>query len=201
MRGRLITILVLAALLAAGCGDDSAEPTTTTTVASTTTVAPTTTTTSQAATTTTTTTTAPTLETVEFTGHTDCRETSATWSGPALADDVAGTSLETSYDCVYTITDGRVSGTGPAVVRVDMSLNGDTRVGEISGTAVISNEGGTWESTVWGTTTWTLTNQSHVHVMDSEGLGTGGYEGLRLLIHQEGIGFPWTTTGRVEPAQ
>jgi hypothetical protein len=197
MWGRLVAILVLALLLAA-CGDDSAEPTTTTTAAPTTTVAPTTTTTSQAPSTTT---AAPMLEAVEFTGHTDCRETSATWSGPALADDVAGTSLETSYDCVYTMSDGRVSGTGPAIVRVDMSLNGDTRVGEISGTVVISNEGGTWEGTAWGTTTWTLTNQSHVHVMDGEYLGAGGYEGLRLLIHQEGIGFPWTSTGRIEPAE
>jgi hypothetical protein len=198
MRGRLIAILVLAALLAAGCGDDGAEPTTTSTVASTTTVAPTTTTTSQAPATTT---TEALLEAVEFTGHTSCGQFRETWSGPALADDVPGTSVESSTDCVYTMSDERASGTGPVTVTVALSLDGDTRVGVISGTAVISNEGGTWESTLSGTTTWTLTNQSHVHVMDSEGLGTGGYEGLRLLIHQEGIEFPWTTTGRIEPAE
>lgn len=197
MRRRLIAISVLAALVA-GCGDDGAEPTTTTTVAPTTTVTPTTTTTSQAPATTT---TAPVFETVEFTGHTSCRETGGAWSGPALADDVPGTSAETSYDCVYTMSDERASGTGPVTVGVALSLDGDTRVGAISGTAVISNEGGTWEGTVWGTTTWTLTNQSHVHVMDSELLGTGGYEGLRLLVHQEGIEFPWTTTGRIEPVE
>ena len=29
----------------------------------------------------------------------------------------------------------------------------------------------------------------------------GGYEGLRLLVHQEGIEFPWTATGRIEPVE
>ena len=193
----LVAVLVLAALLA-GCGDDGAEPTTTSTVASTTTVAPTTTTTSQAQATTT---TEALLEAVEFTGHTSCRETGGAWSGTALADDVPGTSAETAYDCVYTMSDERAGGTGPVTVTVALSLDGDTRVGEISGTAVISNEGGTWEGTLLGTTTWTRTNQSHVHVMDGEFLGTGDYAGLRLLIHQEGIEFPWTTTGRIEPVE
>ena len=206
----VLVMLAVAAVLVAGCSSNEATTTTqtpttthattttTSTVAPTTSVAPATTTTSQVPTTTT---TEPLSETVEFTGRTSCRETGGSWSGPALADDVPGTSAETAYDCVYTLSDERVSGTGPVTVSVDMSLNGDTRVGAISGTTVISNEGGTWEGTLSGTTTWTLSNQSHVHVLDAEYLGTGSYEGLRLVVHQEGIEFPWATTGRIEPVE
>ena len=177
MWGRFTAILVVAALLA-GCGDDSAELATTTT-------------TSQA----------PTTTTTGVTGQTSCVETDSTWSGPALADDVPFTSLDITYDCDYTLSDERVSGSGPAVLRVDMSLDGVTRVGQISGTVVISNEGGTWEGTVSGTTTWTL-GEAHVHVMDAVYPGSGDYEGLRFVMTNEGVDpSDLTTTGRIEPAE
>ena len=139
-------------------------------------------------------------ETVEVTGQTSCVETESTWSGPALASDVPFTSLDITYDCDYTLSDQRVSGTGLAVLKVDMSLDGDTRVGQISGTVVISNEGGTWEGPVTGTTTWTLANPAHMHVMDAVYLGSGDYEGLRFVMTNEGTYSPYTTTGRIEPA-
>ena len=129
--------------------------------------------------------------TVEVTGHTNCVQTHSTGSGPPLGG-ALGTSEETSYDCDCILSDERVSGKCPGVVRFDLSVNGDTTVGAISGTVVISNEGGTWEGTVSGTTTWTTTDRAHVHVIEGVFLGTGDYEGLRFLIRQEGTGFPWT---------
>jgi len=137
---------------------------------------------------------------VEVSGQTDCVEADSTASGPALADDVPFTSVDITYECDYTMSDERVSGSGPAVITVDMSLDGDTRVGQISGTINISNDGGTWAGTVSGTTTWTPTTQ-HVHVLDGVYAGTGDYEGLRFLVHNEGTLFPWTTTGRIESAE
>ena len=138
--------------------------------------------------------------TVEVTGHTNCVQTHITYSGPPLGG-AMGTSEEVSYDCAYTLSDERVSGTGPAVLRVDFSVDGDTTVGVISGTVVISNEGGTWEGTVSGTTTWTITDTAHMHVVDGVYLGSGGYEGLRFVMTNEGTGFPFTSTGRIEPAE
>jgi len=141
-------------------------------------------------------------ETVESTGHTSCEETSATWSGPELASDVPGTSLDMTYDCDYALSDERVTGAGPVVVRINMSLNGDTRVGQVSGTSVISNEGGTWEGSLSGTTTWSPAYPHHVHALDAEYVGAGDYEGLRLLIHNEGTDSSrFTTTARIEPAE
>lgn len=140
-------------------------------------------------------------ETVEVTGYTSCLQTHSTWSGPALGG-APGTSEEVSYDCDYILSDERVSGTGPAVTSVDVSVNGDTTVGQISGTVVISNEGGTWEGTMSGTTTWTPPNPAHMHVMDAVYLGTGDYEGLRFVMTNEGTDTShFTTTGRIEPAE
>jgi len=137
----------------------------------------------------------------EVTGQTSCVETQSTLNGPALASDVPFTSVDITYDCYYTLSDERVSGSGPAVARVDMSVDGDTRVGQISGTVVISNEGGTWEGTVSGTTTWTTINPAHAHDMDAVYLGAGGYEGLRFVMTNEGVDMSdLTTTGRIEPA-
>lgn len=137
----------------------------------------------------------------EVTGRTSCVETDSVWSGPALASDVPGTSLEITYDCDYTLSDERVSGSGPAVMRIDMSVNGDTRVGQISGTVAISNEGGTWEGTFSGATTWTP-GEAHVHVMDAVYLGSGDYEGLRFVMTNEGVDpSDFATTGRIEPAE
>jgi hypothetical protein len=139
--------------------------------------------------------------TAEVTGYTSCVETASTWSGPALGG-APGTSEEISYDCDYILSDERVSGTGPAVATVDVSVDGDTTVGQISGTVVISNEGGTWEGTMSGTTTWTTTNPVHMHVMSAVYLGTGGYQGLRFVMTNEGTDTShFTTTGRIEPAE
>jgi hypothetical protein len=81
-----------------------------------------------------------------------------------------------------------------------MSVDGDTRVGQVSGTVVISNEGGTWEGTVSGTTTWTP-GDAHVHVLDAVYFGTGGYEGLRFVMTNQGVDpSDFTTSGRIEPA-
>jgi len=137
----------------------------------------------------------------QVTGQTSCTETENAWSGPALASDVPGTSLDITYDCDYTLSDERVSGSGPGVFRVDVSVNGDTRVGQISGTVVIANEGGSWEGTVSGTTTWTP-GEAHVHVLDAVYSGAGGYEGLRFVMTNEGVLVSeFTTTGRIEPAE
>ena len=137
----------------------------------------------------------------EVTGETSCVQTESTWSGPALGG-APGTSEEVSYDCDYILSDERVSGTGPAVASVDVSVNGDTTVGQISGTVIISNEGGTWEGTMSGTTTWTPPNPAHMHVMDAVYLGTGDYEGLRFVMTNEGTDTShFTTTGRIEPAE
>lgn len=136
----------------------------------------------------------------ELTGETSCVEIDGTWSGPAVGG-APGTSGEATWDCDYTMSDGRVSGSGPVVFSIDLSVDGETTVAAISGTAVISNEGGTWEGQVSGTSTWTTTNPAHVHDLEGLFLGTGDYEGLRLIVHNVGTDFPWTTTGRIEPAE
>lgn len=82
-----------------------------------------------------------------------------------------------------------------------MSVDGETRAGHFSGTSVISNEGGTWEGTVSGTSTWTP-GEAHVHVSDAVYLDTGDCEGLRFVMHTEFASeSEVTATGRIDPAE
>jgi hypothetical protein len=180
MRKSLTSILVLAAVLA-GCGEDTVVAVTVTTAAPTSTA------------------TESTMEAGVVTGETYCVEGPGEWSGPALeAAGLPGTSLNMVYDCEYAMSDQRVNGTGQVVVNLDFSVNGDATVGEVTGTSVISNEGGVWVGTLSGTTTWSTADPIHVHVIDGHYLGTGDYAGLRFDMTNAGTDFPWTTTGRID---
>ncbi len=77
---------------------------------------------------------------------------------------------------------------------------GESVIGDCWRTLVITNAGGTWDGTFTGTTTWSLSEPDHVHMIDSTHIGTGDYDGLRLVSLTEGTDYPWTITGRIEPA-
>jgi hypothetical protein len=69
----------------------------------------------------------------------------------------------------------------------------------VPGTTVLTDDGGTWERTFSGTSTWSTTDPAHVHDMDFEFVGTGEYEGLRFVATMEGTDYPWSVTGQLEP--
>ncbi|MFA9564164.1 MAG: hypothetical protein ACERLM_05605 [Acidimicrobiales bacterium] len=123
-------------------------------------------------------------------------------SGPALPTAaLEGTALR---DSVHPITnemsDERADGEQETTVNCDFVEDGESVVGEGWGTLVLANAGGTWDGTFTGTTTWSVSEPDHVHVMDAIDSGAGGYDGLRLVTPYEGTDSPWSITGRIEPA-
>ena len=148
----------------------------------TTTTAPTTTTTTTTTTTVATTTTVS--ATVEVTGNTGLCD---------LPSDILA--------CETEVSDSRVSGIAESDPNCEFTEDGDTTIGVCPVSATITNDGGTWEGTCEGTTTWSTSEPAQVHDIDCTFLGTETYEGLRYLEHLEGTDFPWSITGRIEPAQ
>lgn len=140
-------------------------------------------------------------ETVEISGTTgDCLNVDGPWTG----DPVGG--LPGSVERGFTQTcsnvemsDERASGVSEALADCEFTQDGETTNGVCTGTITLSNDGGTWEGTTEGTTSWTTSDPVHVHELDATYLGTGDYDGLRLVTHAEGTGTPWTLTGRIEP--
>jgi len=98
-----------------------------------------------------------------------------------------------------TSSDDRLVGTSELTIECDTSEDGGTTIAECAGPNIITNDGGTWEGTCEGTSTWTTSEPDHVHVFDCTYLGTGDYQGLRFVRHLEGIDYPWPYTGRIEP--
>jgi hypothetical protein len=98
------------------------------------------------------------------------------------------------------LSDDRVNGGFEALMDIDVYVEGDRTTGLITMTRVkIINDGGTWEGTGVGTTSWTTSQPSHRHHIHFTLLGTGDYEGLQFRYHVEGIDLPWTVTGTIEP--
>jgi hypothetical protein len=109
----------------------------------------------------------------------------------------------TVYRGVFNdLTDDRVNGDFEHVMDIDLTVDGDRTTGEIRVTNMtITNDGGTWEGTGQGTTTWTTTEPGHFHNIDYTLVGTGDYEGLQFTYHTEGIDYPWELTGTIEPVE
>jgi len=133
-------------------------------------------------------------EVVEVTGTTTCVDVVdgvGTGEGMSFRDAV--------YECTMDVTDGRLVGVTETVNSCDFSEDGEATLGECHGKSVITNDDGTWEGTFTGTTTWSATEQDHVHHMDLVFIGTGEYEGLRFVAEMDGVDYPWDVTGHVEP--
>jgi hypothetical protein len=126
-------------------------------------------------------------------------------TAPAVAE-VSGSTGTCGQDGDYTVCDNgtasdeRVVGTSRYATDCEMTVDGDTTVATCSFPITLTNAGGTWEGTMEGTSTWSVAAPEHVHVFDATYLGTGAYEGLRYVQHVEGLDYPWSFTGRIEPA-
>ncbi len=90
------------------------------------------------------------------------------------------------------VSDERLQGQNEAVTFCKWISEGE-RSAECEGTFEIMNDGGTWEGAFTGT------SLGGVHNIQGTLLGTGGYEGLQFTYQLEGVGFPWTITGTIEP--
>ena len=133
-------------------------------------------------------------QTVEVTGTTSCVDVvdgTDTGDGMNFRDAV--------YECTMDLTDERLLGVTETVNSCDFSEDGETTLGECHGTSVVTNDGGTWEGTFTGTTTWSTAAPAHVHHFDLVFIGTGDYEGLEFLAEMDGTDYPWDVTGQVEP--
>jgi len=123
-----------------------------------------------------------TAETVEVTGTGEC-----------VVDE------DDNYTCTDVMSDDRVSGTEefhlPDITYTD---DGDTTVGTWTTDVVLTNDGGTWNGQMTGSTSWSTTNPEHQHVVDTEFTGTGDYDGLVYHEHIEFIDFPAQITGTIE---
>ena len=102
------------------------------------------------------------------------------------------------YECTMDVTDERLLGITETVNSCDFSEDGETTLGECNGTSLVTNDGGTWEGTFTGTTTWSTTEPDHLHHMDLVFIGTGDYDGLRFVAEMDGYGYPWDVTGYIE---
>ncbi len=124
---------------------------------------------------------------------------------PAVVE-VTGSTGTCGQDGDYTVCDNvtssdeRLVGTSRYVTDCPETVDGDTTVAVCSFPITLTNGDGTWEGTVEGTSTWSVASPAHVHVMDATYLGTGAYEGLRFVQHIEGLDYPMSYTGRIEPA-
>ena len=142
-----------------------------------------------------------TSETVEVSGTTGrCTNADGISSGEVLPASGVQASL-TGYTGTcpnYKMSDERVSGSQESVIDCEFSQEGESTVGECQVSDVIHNEGGGWEGNCEGTTSWSTSAPNHVHVFDCTYLGTGDYDGLRYVAHNEGLDTPWTVTGTIE---
>ncbi|MDN4478320.1 hypothetical protein QQX10_03230 [Demequina sp. SYSU T00039] len=112
-------------------------------------------------------------------------EVTGTQSGCAIAPDNPGF----HGNCVLDLSDERVSGT--VEVEFDqVGEDGDTV--QFEGSAVISNDGGTWTS---DTCTGMLEDETGHVEFDCELAGTGDYEGMTFVQHLEGTSTPSQVTG------
>lgn len=141
-------------------------------------------------------------ETVDVSGVTGlCSTVDGVLSGEALpGSGLAGSLLEgsTSTCPSYQMSDERLSGVQESVVDCEFSRDGESTVGECQVSDVIHNEGGRWEGTCEGTTSWSTSSPAHLHVFDCTYVGTGDYDGLRYVAHMEGYDLPWTVTGEID---
>ena len=92
--------------------------------------------------------------------------------------------------CEGETSDPRVSGT----VEVEAFLEQRPPGTEMSGSFVLTNDGGTWR----GDWTGEIDSDSF-HIVDGVLLGEGDYDGLQYDTHWEGTIYPWDVTGTIEP--
>ena len=133
-------------------------------------------------------------EIVEVTGTTNCvdvKDGVDTGDGSGFRDAV--------YECTMDLSDERLDSAGETINSCDITEDGETTLAECRGTTVLTNEGGTWEGTFSGTSTWSTTNPAHVHDMDFVFVGTGDYDGLQFVATMEGTDYPWNVAGQIEP--
>lgn len=109
-----------------------------------------------------------------------------------------GISDEADYVCDVETSDDRASGIAKTDIDCDFTEDGETTVGDCRGPSNLTNDGGAWEGTCEGTTTWSTAEPDHVHSIDCTYIGAGAYAGLRYRMHLEGVDFPWSITGLIE---
>ncbi len=179
--GYLMLVISLVGLVLAGCGGGSSTDPTTTTVPTTTT----------------------TVVSTAVTGTSTCTVVDdGLWLGPTLPSSGLPGSAQRGYklDCDDVVSDDRASGSNEVVVSCDFAVDGESTVGDCWGTTAKTNAGGVWDGTLMGTTTWSTAEPGHVHVMEIAFKGAGDYEGLEYASVVEGIDFPWTINGTIQPA-
>ncbi|MDJ0665036.1 MAG: hypothetical protein QNJ75_10765 [Acidimicrobiia bacterium] len=97
------------------------------------------------------------------------------------------------------LSDDRVNGDYEGLMEIEIFVDGDRSTGLITMPRVtITNDGGTWEGTATGVSTWTTSEPEHRHYIHHTLLGTGDYEGLQFKYLLQGIDYPWTVTGVIE---
>ena len=142
---------------------------------------------------------------VETSGSTGrCTTTDGSWTGEALPASGLPGSVHEGYIATcddYQMSDERVSGSQHSVVDCQFSEDGGSTVGECQVTDVIRNEGGSWNGTCEGTTTWSTSSPAHLHIFDCTYLGSGDYTDLRYVAHMEGFDLPWSVTGTIDSAR
>ncbi len=98
------------------------------------------------------------------------------------------------------LSDDRVNGDYEGLMEIDIFVDGDRSTGLITMPQVtITNDGGTWEGTATGVSTWTTSEPEHRHYIHHTLFGTGEYAGLQFTYVLEGTDYPWTVTGTIEP--
>ncbi len=133
-------------------------------------------------------------EIVEVTGTSSCVDVK-----DGIDTGVGDGFRDAEYDCTMNLSDQRLDSEGETITSCDITEDGETTLAECRGTTVLTNDGGTWEGTFSGTSTWSTTNPSHVHDLDFVFVGTGEYEGLQFVATMEGTDYPWNVTGQIEP--
>jgi hypothetical protein len=125
----------------------------------------------------------------EVTGFTTCFDApSSIWADSELI----------VWSCGFDLSDERLAGEIETIISCDFTVDGETTLGQCSGTSAIHNEAGAWGGVFSGTTTWSDSAPAHVHEIHQVYLGTCDYEGLRFEGTFSGADFPWTVTGRIE---
>ena len=104
---------------------------------------------------------------------------------------VSDDGLLSEYECTYTMSDERVTGTAHITARLD-EFPPPTGM---DGTFVLANDRGSWSGDWAGEIT-----ADDIHIIDGLYLGAGDFEGLQYRQHIEGVSHPMTTTGTIEPA-
>ena len=134
------------------------------------------------------------VEIVQVTGTTSCVDVE-----DGIDTGVGNSFRDAVYDCTMDLSDDRLDSAGETINSCDVTEDGETTLAECRGTSVLTNDGGTWEGTFSGTSTWSTTNPAHVHDMDFVFVGTGDYEGLQFVATMEGTDYPWNVTGQIGP--